>query len=231
LIFRLSTASCPLMPHAYGARLAGREAVIHAGEIGRPEIPRSSPASASIAPVTADQGGNVDTDEWGRVYLRTTTPFKRGVLLHHICTTSMTSRPIPARAERNRNFRPLGTAAHRNRLMACSISIPKRGPRRSADRSRWRSWANEAVSGIIHELLPNADAQSHGSASVRLMSLQGSRDHEALEPCPAVACKVMSGVGKIIGRWRLPTSLGNTRYPGRLVRARPRWSFRPESAK
>ena len=52
-----------LRPEAL-ARLAGVEHIIHAGDIGRPEI---VPRLAQIAPVTAIRG-NVDTQPWARAF-------------------------------------------------------------------------------------------------------------------------------------------------------------------
>src|SRR4030095_9481099 len=59
-------------------RLAGVDHIVHAGDIGRPEI---VDALRKIAPVTAIRG-NVDTGEWAREYADTELVRLAGKAIH-----------------------------------------------------------------------------------------------------------------------------------------------------
>lgn len=63
------------------AALAGVEHILHAGDIGRPDI---VPTLGTIAPVTAIRG-NIDTQGWAQVYpetVRLTLAGRRILMLH-----------------------------------------------------------------------------------------------------------------------------------------------------
>jgi uncharacterized protein len=72
-------------------RLAGVDHIVHAGDIGRPEI---VDALRRIAPVTAIRG-NVDSDEWAREYADTELVRLAGTaiyILHDLKTLHMGDR-------------------------------------------------------------------------------------------------------------------------------------------
>ena len=74
-------------------RLAGVDHIVHAGDIGRPEI---VDALRKIAPVTAIRG-NVDTGEWAREYADTELVRLAGksiYILHDLKTLHMGDRAV-----------------------------------------------------------------------------------------------------------------------------------------
>ena len=105
-------------------RLAGVDHIVHAGDIGRPEI---VDALRRIAPVTAIRG-NVDSGEWAREYPDTKLVRLAGksiYVLHDLKT-------LQARSRRGHR---------RGRLRAFPRTEDRHGRRRSLPQSRQRGTA------------------------------------------------------------------------------------------
>jgi hypothetical protein len=110
-----------LRPEALGA-LRDSEHIIHAGDIGDPEILKKL---TEIAPVTAVRG-NVDREPWARkIHLTEVLYSKQRISPSRCCTFCKILISSPTRRDFWWLFRATATRPPKKTKTACSISIPE----------------------------------------------------------------------------------------------------------